>query len=182
MFSLLYYFRLTTVNELKLLSTHINILFEIHTVENLNEYDIVELNKIFGFLFRIVCYLKSNFSSVTKANFFSTIQRSHNTIRNWKQRINDENEHLFVFLLIVYLLKFPLSINEIPYFVYSFDRWDNYLAMTDGQMHWFSIVNSVIVVFFLAGVLSMIIVKTLRRDIARYNQEDSVRLKINLRK
>jgi len=57
-------------------------------------------------------------------------------------------------------------------------RWDTYLAMTDVQIHWFSIVNSVIVVFFLAGILSMIIVKTLRRDIARYNQEDSVRLEI----
>ena len=56
-------------------------------------------------------------------------------------------------------------------------RWDTYLAMTDVQIHWFSIVNSVIVVFFLAGILSMIIVKTLRRDIARYNQEDSVSLK-----
>jgi len=53
-------------------------------------------------------------------------------------------------------------------------RWDTYLAMTDVQIHWFSIVNSVIVVFFLAGILSMIIVKTLRRDIARYNQEDAV--------
>ncbi|CAF3411127.1 unnamed protein product [Rotaria socialis] len=52
-------------------------------------------------------------------------------------------------------------------------RWDTYLAMTDVQIHWFSIVNSVIVVFFLAGILSMIIVKTLRRDIARYNQEDT---------
>jgi len=52
-------------------------------------------------------------------------------------------------------------------------RWDTYLAMSDVQIHWFSIVNSVIVVFFLAGILSMIIVKTLRRDIARYNQEDS---------
>lgn len=53
-------------------------------------------------------------------------------------------------------------------------RWDTYLAMTDVQIHWFSIVNSVIVVFFLAGILSMIIVKTLRRDIARYNEENPV--------
>jgi transmembrane 9 superfamily protein 2/4 len=59
-------------------------------------------------------------------------------------------------------------------------RWDTYLAMTDVQIHWFSIVNSVIVVFFLAGILSMIIVKTLRRDIARYNQEDSVSLEIKI--
>lgn len=57
--------------------------------------------------------------------------------------------------------------------------------MTDVQIHWFSIVNSVIVVFFLAGILSMIIVKTLRRDIARYNQEEAVRFspsKIDLQK
>lgn len=52
--------------------------------------------------------------------------------------------------------------------------WDTYLAMSDVQIHWFSIVNSVIVVFFLAGILSMIIIRTLRRDIARYNEEDAV--------
>ncbi|CAF1017616.1 unnamed protein product [Adineta ricciae] len=51
-------------------------------------------------------------------------------------------------------------------------RWDTYLAMSDVQIHWFSIINSVIVIFFLAGIVAMIIVKTLRRDIARYNQED----------
>jgi transmembrane 9 superfamily protein 2/4 len=46
--------------------------------------------------------------------------------------------------------------------------------MTDVQIHWFSIINSVIVVFFIDGILSMIIFKTLSRDIARYNQEDTV--------
>jgi len=30
-------------------------------------------------------------------------------------------------------------------------RWDTYLTMTDVQIHWFSIVNSVVVVFFLSG-------------------------------
>jgi len=30
-------------------------------------------------------------------------------------------------------------------------RWDTYLAMSDVQIHWFSIINSVVVVFFLAG-------------------------------
>lgn len=51
-------------------------------------------------------------------------------------------------------------------------RWDTYLAMSDVQIHWFSIVNSVVVVFFLAGILTMIIVRTLRRDIAKYNKMD----------
>ncbi|CAH1773888.1 unnamed protein product [Owenia fusiformis] len=53
-------------------------------------------------------------------------------------------------------------------------RWDTYLAMSDVQIHWFSIVNSVVVVFFLAGILTMIIVRTLRRDIAKYNRDDDL--------
>ena len=44
--------------------------------------------------------------------------------------------------------------------------------MSDVQIHWFSIINSVVVVFFLAGILTMIIVRTLRRDIAKYNKID----------
>ena len=32
-------------------------------------------------------------------------------------------------------------------------RWDTYLTMSDVQIHWFSIVNSVVVVFFLSGAL-----------------------------
>jgi len=51
-------------------------------------------------------------------------------------------------------------------------RWDIYLTMSDVQIHWFSIINSVVVVFFLAGILTMIIVRTLRRDIAKYNKID----------
>lgn len=51
-------------------------------------------------------------------------------------------------------------------------RWDTYLDMSDVQIHWFSIINSVVVVFFLAGILAMIIVRTLNRDIARYNKID----------
>ncbi|XP_055337384.1 transmembrane 9 superfamily member 4-like isoform X1 [Paramacrobiotus metropolitanus] len=52
-------------------------------------------------------------------------------------------------------------------------RWDMYLKHRDVQIHWFSIVNSLVVVLFLAGILSMIIVRTLRRDIANYNRDDT---------
>ena len=51
-------------------------------------------------------------------------------------------------------------------------RWDAYLAMGDVQIHWFSIVNSIVVVLFLSGILTMIIIRTLRRDIAAYNREE----------
>lgn len=53
-------------------------------------------------------------------------------------------------------------------------RWDIYLSMSDVKIHWFSLVNSVVVVLFLAAILTMIIIRTLRRDIAKYNQDDNL--------
>lgn len=53
-------------------------------------------------------------------------------------------------------------------------RWDIYLTMADVQIHWFSIINSVVVVFFLSSIITMIIIRTLRRDIAKYNTEDDL--------
>jgi transmembrane 9 superfamily member 2/4 len=48
-------------------------------------------------------------------------------------------------------------------------RWDVYLYATDEQIHWFSIVNSLMIVLFLSGMLAMIIMRTLHRDLRRYN-------------
>jgi len=51
-------------------------------------------------------------------------------------------------------------------------RWDTYLSMSNAQIHWFSILNSLVVVLFLAGVLAAIIIRTLKKDIANYNKLD----------
>ncbi|CDS37620.1 Nonaspanin TM9SF [Echinococcus multilocularis] len=51
-------------------------------------------------------------------------------------------------------------------------RWDIYLNTSDGQIHWFSIINSIIIIIFLTAVMSVILLKTLRRDIASYNREE----------
>jgi transmembrane 9 superfamily member 2/4 len=48
-------------------------------------------------------------------------------------------------------------------------RWDTYLLSTDEQVHWFSIVNSLMIVVFLSGMVAMIMLRTLRRDISHYN-------------
>ena len=48
-------------------------------------------------------------------------------------------------------------------------RWDLYLYMGDDQVHWFSILNSLVIVFLLSGIVAMIMVRTLRRDLAEYN-------------
>jgi len=49
-------------------------------------------------------------------------------------------------------------------------RWDNYLRMSDAQVHWFSIINSVMVVLFLSAMVAMILARALRRDITKYNE------------
>lgn len=40
----------------------------------------------------------------------------------------------------------------------------------DEQIHWFSIINSVMIVLFLSGMVAMIMMRTLHRDISKYNQ------------
>lgn len=49
-------------------------------------------------------------------------------------------------------------------------RWDSYLKMTGGQIHWFSILNSFMIMLFLSGMVAMIMLRTLHRDIAKYNE------------
>ena len=55
-------------------------------------------------------------------------------------------------------------------------RWDKYLYVYDPKIHWFSLVNSAVIVIFLVGMVSTILIRTLRKDIARYNRLDSIGL------
>jgi transmembrane 9 superfamily protein 2/4 len=52
-------------------------------------------------------------------------------------------------------------------------RWDTYLLMGDEQIHWFSIVNSLMIVLFLTGMVAMIMMRTLHRDFNRYNAAEA---------
>ncbi|EME81057.1 uncharacterized protein MYCFIDRAFT_204169 [Pseudocercospora fijiensis CIRAD86] len=55
-------------------------------------------------------------------------------------------------------------------------RWDKYLHVFDPKIHWFSLINSAVIVMFLIGMVSTILVRTLRKDIARYNRLDQLGL------
>lgn len=55
-------------------------------------------------------------------------------------------------------------------------RWDKYLHVYDPKIHWFSLVNSAVIVVFLIGMVSTILVRTLKKDIARYNRLDQLAL------
>eukprot|EP00126_Sphaerothecum_destruens_P013044 Sdes_comp22324_c0_seq1m20803 len=76
-----------------------------------------------------------------------------------------------------------LGIDNVVHFGYSVEfhaskirwnsRWDRILESHEARIHWFAIMNSLVIVLFLSAVVAMIIVRTLRKDIARYNEEDT---------
>ncbi|XP_012286079.1 transmembrane 9 superfamily member 3 [Orussus abietinus] len=56
------------------------------------------------------------------------------------------------------------------------DRFDKYLDPNFFQhrIHWFSIFNSFMMVIFLVGLVSMILMRTLRKDYARYSRDEEI--------
>jgi len=77
----------------------------------------------------------------------------------------------------------PFDIDSTDTFMYSYtvtwtespvrwaSRWDAYLKMQSGaQIHWFAILNSLMILLFLSGMVAMILLRTLHRDIATYNE------------
>jgi transmembrane 9 superfamily protein 2/4 len=55
-------------------------------------------------------------------------------------------------------------------------RWDVYLTASSAndKVHWFSITNSIMIVLFLTSMIAMILVRALRKDIAKYNDPVSL--------
>ncbi|KAI8465394.1 MAG: Endomembrane protein 70-domain-containing protein [Monoraphidium minutum] len=76
----------------------------------------------------------------------------------------------------------PQEIAEGEQIVYSYDvywqvsdtkwasRWDAYLRMPGGKVHWFSILNSLLIVLVMASLVATILIRTVRRDLAKYEQ------------
>ncbi|CAH3045205.1 unnamed protein product [Pocillopora meandrina] len=55
-------------------------------------------------------------------------------------------------------------------------RYEKYLdpSFFQHRIHWFSIFNSFMMVIFLVGLVSMILMRTLRKDYARYSKDDDL--------
>ncbi|CAL5342207.1 unnamed protein product [Camellia sinensis] len=51
-------------------------------------------------------------------------------------------------------------------------RWDAYLKMEGAQVHWFSILNALMVIFFLAGIVFALCLRTVRSDLTMYEELD----------
>ncbi|KAK8558574.1 hypothetical protein V6N12_041875 [Hibiscus sabdariffa] len=71
-------------------------------------------------------------------------------------------------------LDLTYSIKWIPTNVTFARRFDVYLdyPFFEHQIHWFSVFNSFMMVIFLTGLVSMILMRTLRNDYAKYARED----------
>lgn len=56
------------------------------------------------------------------------------------------------------------------------DRFNKYLDSNffKHKIHWFSIFNSFMMVIFLIGLVSMILMRTLRKDYARYSRDEDI--------
>lgn len=77
----------------------------------------------------------------------------------------------------------PFDIDENKEITYTYDvrwteseirwvsRWDAYLKISGGsRIHWFSILNSLMIMLFLSTMIAMILLRTLHKDIAKYNE------------
>lgn len=71
-------------------------------------------------------------------------------------------------------LDFTYSVNWFKTDIPFSKRFDRYLDNNffEHQIHWFSIFNSFMMVIFLTGLVSMILMRTLRNDYAKYAREE----------
>ncbi|KAG0692600.1 Transmembrane 9 superfamily member 3 [Chionoecetes opilio] len=73
-------------------------------------------------------------------------------------------------------VKFTYEVNWKKSTVRFEDRFDKYLDPNFFQhrIHWFSIFNSFMMVIFLVGLVTMILMRTLRKDYARYSKDEEM--------
>lgn len=73
-------------------------------------------------------------------------------------------------------IRFSYEVNWKPSSTHFKERFDKYLDPNFFQhrIHWFSIFNSFMMVIFLVGLVSMILMRTLRKDYARYSKDEEM--------
>ncbi|CAK7205400.1 Transmembrane 9 super member 2 [Sporothrix eucalyptigena] len=73
-------------------------------------------------------------------------------------------------------VQFTYSVYWTPSKTVWATRWDKYLHVVEPKIHWFSLINSAIIVVFLVLTVLSVMVRTLKKDIARYNRLDNINL------
>ena len=145
------------------LYNHANIILEYHTLDD------GDTHRIVGFYVEPLS-IKHRFAGNGKwdgsspAPTLSTCPRDrHTDYDSFAEKHKVQNGNV----VFTYSVEFKYSD------VHWASRWDVYLSMNDAvpeKVHWFSIVNSILIVVFLAFMVAMILVRTLNRDITKYNR------------
>ncbi|TXT13315.1 hypothetical protein VHUM_00682 [Vanrija humicola] len=84
-------------------------------------------------------------------------------VRDSPFKLNDGGTNEFYYTYSVEFIESP-----VPWGL----RWDSYLHVFDPKIHWFSLVNSLVIVGFLTFMVAMILYRTMSKDIHRYNAVD----------
>ncbi|KAL4298458.1 hypothetical protein AHAS_Ahas17G0002900 [Arachis hypogaea] len=108
------------------------------------------------------CSIKRDPQLMTKLHMYDNISTITCPTGLSKYQIISENERIS----FTYEVEFVKSDIRWP------SRWDAYLKMDGDRVHWFSIFNSLMVIFFLAGIVFVIFLRTVRRDLTRYEELD----------
>ncbi|OUZ99533.1 Nonaspanin (TM9SF) [Macleaya cordata] len=120
-----------------------------------NEYEIVG--------FEVVpCSVKRDPEAILKLKMYDPVDPVNCPVDIDKSQIIREQERVS----FTYEVEFVKSDIRWP------SRWDAYLKMEGARVHWFSILNSLMVIFFLAGIVFVIFLRTVRRDLTRYEELD----------
>eukprot|EP01129_Flabellula_baltica_P008279 TRINITY_DN3272_c0_g1_i1.p1 TRINITY_DN3272_c0_g1~~TRINITY_DN3272_c0_g1_i1.p1 ORF type:complete len:684 (+),score=138.16 TRINITY_DN3272_c0_g1_i1:43-2094(+) len=70
-------------------------------------------------------------------------------------------------------ITYSYSVQWIPDTTEWTERWNRYMDSSEkNEIHWFAILNSILIVLFLSGIIITILSRTIYRDISRYNSDD----------
>ncbi|CAN1196694.1 Transmembrane 9 superfamily member 12 [Linum perenne] len=110
----------------------------------------------------VPCSVKYEAEEMTKLHLYDNITAPSCPLELEKSQIIRQHERVS----FTYEVEFVKSDIKWPF------RWDAYLKMEGARVHWFSILNSLMVIFFLAGIVFVIFLRTVRRDLTRYDELD----------
>ncbi|WCJ37306.1 Transmembrane 9 superfamily member 12 [Euphorbia peplus] len=110
----------------------------------------------------VPCSVKYDPEAMSKLHIYDPIAKVNCPMDLDKSQIIREQERVS----FTYEVEFVKSDIRWP------SRWDAYLKMEGARVHWFSILNSLMVIFFLAGIVFVIFLRTVRRDLTRYEELD----------
>ncbi|VAI60295.1 unnamed protein product [Triticum turgidum subsp. durum] len=110
----------------------------------------------------VPCSVKRDPAAMAKLKMYDKVDSVNCPLELEKSQVIREKEQI----TFTYEVEYVKSNIKWP------SRWDAYLKMDGAKVHWFSIMNSMMVVFFLAGIVFVIFLRTVRRDLTRYEEMD----------